>query len=456
MTARASQGLFWKRLHTVREVVMPGTILRRNLLFTAAIVGGLLACSDSVTRPTIPPTVTVAAVAATDNQIGVAGARLSQGLEVKVMSDGVPKVGIVVQWRTSDGAVHPVVSRTDSRGIATTSWTLGSAPRVMTVSAVVAGAEGSPVTFSATAPVTVTVDAATDAQIGVVGAALTQPLRVSVRSDGTPSAGVAVTWAVSGGSIAPASSVTDATGIASATWTLGQFAGAVQAWVKIPVSPDPVGFFTATALPGPATVIAKVAGDGQTLAVDHARFSSLIALVTDQYGNEVQGAAVAWTVESGPVTFVTVDRATDAAGQSAAALAPNGTVGAAVVRAALFGGAESVTFTLTVGPPAPFVVIVRTRYGGSTPDAFLSAQNGTTNPAVDTLPVGATMEWRVEPWDYFLVYGRDLVSVGQPSFPQQTFPPDDPSTVSVTFTVPGTYHYADSWSPGGTGIIVVQ
>jgi plastocyanin len=112
-----------------------------------------------------------------------------------------------------------------------------------------------------------------------------------------------------------------------------------------------------------------------------------------------------------------------------------------------------VTFTLTVGPPAPYVVIVRSN---SPKDVFLSAQNGTTNPAVDTLPAGATLEWRVEPWDYFLYYGRDLVPVGQPSFPQQTFPPDDPSTVSVTFTVPGTYHYADSWSPGGTGIIVVQ
>src|SRR4029450_826854 len=171
MTARASHGLLWKRMDTVREVVMPATVLRRNLLFTAAIVGGLVACSDSATTPTIPPTVTVAAVAATDNQIGVAGARLLKGLQVKVMSDGVPKAGIAVEWETSDGTVIPAVSRTDSRGIATTGWTLGSAPGVMTVSAVVSGAQRSPVTFSATAlppPVTVTVDRTTDGQIGVV------------------------------------------------------------------------------------------------------------------------------------------------------------------------------------------------------------------------------------------------------------------------------------------------
>lgn len=304
--------------------------------------------------------------------------------------------------------------------------------------------------------VTVTVDRTTDEQSGVVGTTLTQALRVTVRADGAPTAGVTVTWQVSGGSIAPASSTTDAAGIATATWTLGHVAGSMSAVATARDRGGRAGLFRATALPGPVAGITEAGGDRQTLEVNRPTFSSLIALVTDQYGNAVQGAAVTWTVESGPVTFVTMGGATDEAGKSAAVLAPNGTVGGAVVRAALPGGAPAVTFTLTVVPPAPFVVIVRTRYSGSTPDAFLSAQNGTTNPAVDTLPAGATMEWRVEPWDYFIVYGRDLVPVGQPSFPRQTFPPNDPSTVSVTFTVPGTYHYADSWSPGGTGIIVVQ
>src|SRR6185369_1606025 len=96
----------------------------------------------------------------------------------------------------------------------------------------------------------------------------------------------------------------------------------------------------------------------QTLAVNQAAFSSLIAEVDDQFGNAVQGAVVTWSVESGPVTFVTMGSATDAGGRSAAVLAPNGTVGDAVVRAALPGGTPAVTFTLTVGP-APYVVIVR-------------------------------------------------------------------------------------------------
>src|SRR6478672_7279543 len=57
-----------------------------------------------------------------------------------------------------------------------------------------------------------------DAQSGTVGQALANPLRIVVTSDGAPQAGTTVAWAAgSGGSIAPASAVTDASGIATGT-----------------------------------------------------------------------------------------------------------------------------------------------------------------------------------------------------------------------------------------------
>lgn len=72
------------------------------------------------------------------------------------------------------------------------------------------------------APVlTVVAVAASNGQSGVVGQALSQPLRVQVRSDGAPKAGVTVTWEASAGNITPASSMTDTAGLAAATWTLG-------------------------------------------------------------------------------------------------------------------------------------------------------------------------------------------------------------------------------------------
>ena len=110
-------------------------------------------------------------------------------------------------------------------------------------------------------PVTITVDPTTDGQSGVVGTTLTQALRVTVQSDGTPSAGVTVTWQVSEGRMAPVSSITDAAGIATATWTLGQVAGTVSAVARVPDRVYRAGVFRATALPGPVAGIARAGGD---------------------------------------------------------------------------------------------------------------------------------------------------------------------------------------------------
>ncbi|HEY0970140.1 MAG TPA: plastocyanin/azurin family copper-binding protein [Gemmatimonadales bacterium] len=99
-----------------------------------------------------------------------------------------------------------------------------------------------------------------DAQSAAVSTQLPQPLRVLVRRDGTPAAGVAVAWSVTagGGSVAPASSGTDADGIASTLWTLGAAAGGqgVRATVQ-GASGSPVSF-TATATGGGAANIVRV------------------------------------------------------------------------------------------------------------------------------------------------------------------------------------------------------
>src|SRR3982751_1715352 len=61
-----------------------------------------------------------------------------------------------------------------------------------------------------------------DGQTGQVGQALDTPLQVVVTDADIPSAGVTVNWATpSGGSLAPASTTTNADGVASTTWTLG-------------------------------------------------------------------------------------------------------------------------------------------------------------------------------------------------------------------------------------------
>jgi hypothetical protein len=294
--------------------------------------------------------------------------------------------------------------------------------------------------------VSATATASGNGQAGAVATALPLSLRVLVDSAGTKQ-GVTVTWHTSNGLVTPQASVTDAAGIATATWTLDTVVGTQSATASV-AGLNTVRF-RATALAGPAALIQKVLGDSQTMGVN-ARFSSPLGVfVTDRYRNAVSGQAVTWTVVNGPVRLSLDDipSKTDLNGYSAMDLSPVGTEGSALVRASLPRGGPATDFTLTVGPPQYVVMLV----GGS----FISVQNGTGTPAIDTVPAGQTVQWLLGPSDYADFH--HLVSVGTPSFLAPGSPNTFPSTVSVTFTQPGTYDYADFYNPRtATGVIVVR
>src|SRR6478752_2938115 len=116
-------------------------------VWLAAVAAGLPGCSDS----SGPPALTVSAVAGTDGQTALTGATLPQPLGVLVESDGAPKADVAVTWHASDGTVVPASGVTDATGLASATWTLGAAVGAMSVTTTVAGAQGSPVTFNATA-----------------------------------------------------------------------------------------------------------------------------------------------------------------------------------------------------------------------------------------------------------------------------------------------------------------
>jgi plastocyanin len=194
----------------------------------------------------------------------------------------------------------------------------------------------------------------------------------------------------------------------------------------------------------PAVSLRKLGNDTQTVGIN-ADFSLPVGvLVEERYGNTVRGK-VTWTIEHGPVTFI--DPPTDPFNLgdygSSVSLRPAGTEGVALVRASLDGTTAVADFTLTVGPPQYVVRL------GST--AFISVQNSTKNPAVDTVPAGQTVVWLID-YDYFQPHR--VVSVGTPSF---RTPPTSLSTrVTFAFTVPGTYRYGDFYNPDIQGILVVQ
>lgn len=102
--------------------------------------------------PNPPPLVLAKAPTASgDLQTGAPSAALPNDLRVIVTRDGAPQADVDVTWSTSTGTLDPTSGQTDGTGIAASTWTLGSAAGAQSAQAAVAGANGSPVTFSATA-----------------------------------------------------------------------------------------------------------------------------------------------------------------------------------------------------------------------------------------------------------------------------------------------------------------
>ena len=99
------------------------------------------------------------------------------------------------------------------------------------------------------------------------------------------------------------------------------------------------------------------------------------------------------------------------------------------------GGGGGPVGTVTVGPGIQFV----------------SGHNGTGNPAVDTVPVGATVTWT---WTGSLPHG--VQPMASPGFLGSSVKTGH-GTYAVTFTTPGTYQYDCSvHGTAMTGTIVVQ
>jgi plastocyanin len=101
-----------------------------------------------------------------------------------------------------------------------------------------------------------------DLQSGVVGTALPNDLRVVVTRDGEPASGVPVAWSTGSGSLNPSSAETDADGLSSSTWTLGDTPGPVIATASVTNATGSPVTFTATATEGgQGEIIVQVLSD---------------------------------------------------------------------------------------------------------------------------------------------------------------------------------------------------
>ncbi len=151
---------------------------------------------------------------------------------------------------------------------------------------------------------------------GAVGATLTEPIRVTVRStDNQLLAGATVTFTVTNGGVAdPSSAVTDANGVASTRWTLGRTAGANSLTAT---SGTATATFTATGAAAKAATVAGTTGDNQSALVGSAVTAAPSVRVLDAFNNPVEGVAVTFTVLTGGGRVIGGVARTNAAGTAA-------------------------------------------------------------------------------------------------------------------------------------------
>jgi hypothetical protein len=165
-------------------------------------------------------------------------------------------------------------------------------------------------------------------------------------ANGAPSPNVSITFAVTGGGgslLSSTSVLTNASGIATATWKLGSVAGTntLRATAPAGVTTGNPATFTATGIAGAATSMTVDNGNGQ-----QARVSMNVPVpprvkVVDAYGNPVAGRTVVFAVATGGGSVAPASVVTTSAGL---AQVTNWTLGAAL-------GAN--TLTATSAPLAP-------------------------------------------------------------------------------------------------------
>lgn len=242
-----------------------------------------------------------------NNQTDTVKATLATAYSVRVADqygNGVP--GRTVTWGVTGGGSITPTSVTNSSGIASATRVFGTAAGAQGATATVAGLNGSPVTFSATAAhgaATTIVKLAGDNQSATAGSAVSIPPSAKVIDQyGNAVAGVGVTFAVTagGGSVVPVSAITtDVAGTATVTsWTLGPGAGTNNDTLTASASGLPSARFVASGLSGTAQNLVYVSGNAQTDTIG-ASLAAYTVRVTDALSNGVQGVSVNWTVTAG-------------------------------------------------------------------------------------------------------------------------------------------------------------
>ncbi len=296
------------------------------------------------------------------DQTGQVGTTLANPLVVQIADAfGNPIAGIDVVW-TADGggSVSAPTTTTGADGQTSVTRTLGTAAGTQRTLASVDGLAGSPVVFvhtaTAGAPSGVSIVAGDD-QTGPVSTELPIPLVVSVKDGGgNPVPAVAVSWVIGsgGGSVTPTTSSTDATGQATAAWTMGGTPGPNT--VSAVVSGIGVAEFSATATAGAPARLSVLTQPSPNAVSGVVLAQQPVIQLLDAGGNAApqSGVAVQVAIASGGGTLSgATSKLTDANGRASfTGLAITGLPGTRTLRfsATGFAAVTSASINLVAAP----------------------------------------------------------------------------------------------------------
>lgn len=193
-----------------------------------------------------------------------------------------------------------------------------------------------------------------DLQSWSTGHTLPDPLRIVVTREGAPVPGVGILWQPDSahGRMSPATSITDAQGVAISRWTLGTRTGEYHARAIVAEDPTLSVDFTATAYPNFPFSINLVAGDSQSAPVGASVPEPLVVRVGDEFDNDFPGAQIEWVVLSGDAAVDPALATTDPGGLAISQVTMGSTPGPVRV-VARFPGAQTgpmVFFDLNAAP----------------------------------------------------------------------------------------------------------
>jgi hypothetical protein len=195
------------------------------------------------------------------------------------------------------------------------------------------------------------------AQEGATGEALTAPLSVKVvDKNGNGVAKALVTFSVTagGGTLSATLDTTDANGVASTTWTLGQALGdgRVEARVQGILAP---AVFTATAKAGAPATLERISANVGTAAASFDLPDSVAVKVSDKFGHPVSGISVAFAVTAGGGKVSPASRATGDDGVARAAWTM-GATGTQTLTATTPGATTAINGVATACPEVSLAV----------------------------------------------------------------------------------------------------